>query len=286
MNHRLHVRACAGSGTVWAGAAVLLLGSPAAFADEAPNLLTDSFQVALGTFIITSEPTIQLKGDTGNGDRVDFDEALGGGDSQRIRLDSFWRFGDSGRHKVKAIAFDMSRDNSRTFDRDIEWGGDVYPVDAKVDAEFSFTVIEVAYEYSFLRRDNYELDASIGLHYTDLSSSLKAKAEASGGTLTEDISNSASVAAPLPVIGLRGIWDLSHNFWLDATAQFFALSIDEYDGNLQDYRVLVTWQPKKWLGIGLGYNRFSMDVDVERDKFDGSLDWTYSGPMLFYSASF
>ena len=77
----------------------------------------------------------------------------------------------------------MSRDNSTTFDRDIEWGGDVYPVDAKVDAEFSFTVIEVAYEYSFLRRDNYELDASIGLHYTDLSSSLKARAEVSGGTL-------------------------------------------------------------------------------------------------------
>jgi hypothetical protein len=274
------------SGTAWAGAAVLLLGSTAAFAEETPNLLTDSFQVALGTFIITSEPTVQLKGDTGNGDRVDFDEALGGGDSQRIRLDSFWRFGDTGRHKVKAIAFDMSRDNSRTFDRDIEWGGDIYPASAKVDAEFSFTVIEVAYEYSFLRRDKYELDASIGLHYTDLSSSLKAKAEVSGGTLTEDISNSASVAAPLPVVGLRGIRDLSHNFWLDATAQFFALSIDQYDGNLQDYRVLVTWQPKKWLGVGLGYNRFSIDVDVDASNFDGSLDWTYSGPMLFYSASF
>ncbi len=275
-----------GSGTVSAGMALLLLGSPAVFAEEAPNLLTDSFQVALGTFIITSEPTVQLKGDTGSGDRVDFDEALGGGDSQRIRLDSHWRFGDTGRHKVKAIAFDMSRDNSRTFDRDIEWGGDIYPVGAKVDAEFSFTVIEVAYEYSFMRRDNFELDASIGLHYTDLESSLKATAVASGGTLTGDISNSASVAAPLPVIGLRGIWDLSHNFWLDATAQFFALSIDEYDGNLQDYRVLLTWQPKKWLGVGLGYNRFSIDVDVDASNFDGSLDWTYSGPMIFYSASF
>ncbi len=101
-----------------------------------------------------------------------------------------------------------------------------------------------------------------------------------------DISNEASVAAPLPVIGLRGIWDLSHNFWLDATAQFFALSIDDIDGNLQDYRVMVTWQPKKWLGVGLGYNHFTLDVDVSKDDFDGSLDWTYGGPMIFYSASF
>jgi hypothetical protein len=274
----------AGSRTAGAGMVLLLLGSPAAFADEAPNLLTDPFQVALGTFAITSEPTVQLKGEVSNGDRVDFDEALGGGDSQRIRLDSHWRFAD--RHKAKLIAFEMSRDNRTTFDRDIEWGGDVYPVGAEVDAEFSFTVIELAYEYTFLQRDNYELDASFGLHYTDISSSLKAKVEASGGTLTEDISNSASVAAPLPAIGLRGIWNLSHNFWLDATAQFFALSIDQYDGNLQDYRVLVTWQPKTWLGIGLGYNRFSVDVDVDSGNFNGSLDWTYSGPMVFYSASF
>lgn len=85
------------------------------------------------------------------------------------------------------------------------------------------------------------------MHYTDLSAFLKARAEVSGGQLSGDISNSASVAAPLPAIRLRGIWDLSHNFWLDATAQYFALSIDD---------------------------------------FDGSLDWTYSGPMIFYSASF
>ena len=145
-------------------------------ADE-PNLLTDSFQVALGSFILTTEPIIQLKGETGNGDRINFYEALGGGDSQRIRLDSFWRFGDSRRHKIKAIAFDMSRDNSKTWNRDIEWGGDIYPVGVKVDAEFSFTVIEVAYEYAFLKRDKYELDGSIGLHYTDMSASLKAKVE-------------------------------------------------------------------------------------------------------------
>jgi len=267
-------------------AAALLLASPSALADEAPNLLTDSFQVALGTFIITSDPSVQLNGEASTGDKVDFDEQLGGGDAQRFRLDSHWRFGDSGRHKVKLIGFSMSRDNSRTLDREIEWGGDVYPVNAKVDAEFKFSVIELAYEYAFWKRDNYEINGSIGLHYTSLDASLKAKAESSGGALDADLDNSASVDAPLPVIGLRGMWNLSHNFWLDATAQFFALSIDQYDGNLQDYRVLVTWQPKKWLGVGLGYNRFSVDVDVDGDNFNGSLDWTYSGPMAFYSVSF
>jgi hypothetical protein len=64
------------------------------------------------------------------------------------------------------------------------------------------------------------------------------------------------------------------------------LSIDEYDGNLQDYRVLAMWQPNKWLGLGVGYNQFTVDVDVEKDSFNGSLDWEYSGPMAYYSVVF
>lgn len=120
-----------------------------------------------------------------------------------------------------------------------------------LEAEFQFGVVEAVYEYAFLRRDSYELGASIGLHYTTLDSSLK-----------------ATVATP------------------DATAQYFALSIDQYDGSLQDYRVLVTWQPKTWLGVGLGYNQFSVDLDIDATSFNGSLDWTYRGPMIYYSVSF
>ncbi|MBP9592793.1 MAG: hypothetical protein KBE42_12010, partial [Steroidobacteraceae bacterium] len=134
--------------------------------------------------------------------------------------------------------------------------------------------------------ENYEVSGSFGLHYTELELTMSAKAESSGGTLTRDISQSGNIGAPLPVIGLRGQWALPYNLWIDAGAQYFQISIDEYDGNLTDLRATITWQPKTWLGIGLGYNQFSVDVDVEKDRFNGSLDWTYKGPMLFYSASF
>ncbi|HEX5649723.1 MAG TPA: hypothetical protein VFX69_08715 [Steroidobacteraceae bacterium] len=67
---------------------------------------------------------------------------------------------------------------------------------------------------------------------------------------------------------------------------FFALSIDQYDGSLRDYRVMSTWQPKPWAGIGIGYNGFTVDVDVDGGGFNASLDWTYDGPIIFYSASF
>jgi hypothetical protein len=270
--------------TLAAGIAALSLAASTARADEAPDLLNDPFHVAIGTFIINTEPTVQLNGDTTQGDEVAFHEVIGGGDASRVRLDADWRFGDSQRHKVRLVAFQMKRERSRTIDEQIEWGGDTYPIDANVDAEFKFGVVELAYEYAFMRRDTFELGGTFGLHYTTFDASLKAKSTATGGVL--DLSNSASVDAPLPVIGARGLWKLPHNFFVDAQAQFFALSIDEYDGSLQDYRLMLTWQPKPWAGIGIGYNAFRVDVDVDKDSFNGSLDWTYDGPMIFYSASF
>jgi len=269
---------------VWALLAALALGPMAAGAEDAPDLLTSPFYVALGTYIVETDTDVTLNGSAGEGTRVDWENTFGSGEVTRFRLDGQWRFAD--RHKARFMWFDSSRDNSRTLEEEIDWGDETFPVSARTRAEFSFAVYELAYEYAFLRRDNYEVSGSFGLHYTELELTLSAKAETSGGALEADIKESGDVGAPLPVIGLRGLWALPYDLWIDAQAQYFALSIDEYDGSLTDLRLMLNWQPKTWLGIGIGYNQFSVDVDVEKNSFDGSLDWTYEGPMLFYSASF
>ena len=42
-----------------------------------------------------------------------------------------------------------------------------------------------------------------------------------------------------------------------------------YDGNIINYRAAFTWQPKRSVGIGLGYDNFTIDVDVDEANFDG-----------------
>ncbi len=242
--------------------------------------------MSLGTFIVNSEPTVELNGTTIKGDKVNFDQAIGGSDVTRIRLDGAWRFGDTDRHRLKGFVFDASRHRKDTLDRDIEWGDDLYPINAKVDFSFRFTMVELAYEYEFLKRDKYEVGASFGVYYATFESELKAKAAESGGTLDTDLSRTASVDAPLPVFGLQGMWELPHDLWFNLSGQFFSLTIDEYSGSVQDYRAVLTWQPRKWAGIGLGYDRFKVNVDVDKSNFHGSLDWSYDGPMIFYNASF
>jgi hypothetical protein len=251
-----------------------------AFCEDTPNLLTDPFSIQLGTFLVNSDTKVRFDGTAGQGTPVDLSHTFGKGDETRIRLDGYWRFAE--KHKIRVMAFDYSRSKSKTISQDIEWGGEIIPVDAKVDSKSTFAIYELAYEYAFLRRENYEVSGSFGLHYADWKTSL-------GWTNTETsqrISKEASVGAPLPVFGLRGTWKLPHNLGIDVSGQFFSLTYGDYSGDLQDYRAALVWQPNKWLGIGAGFDRFKVNVDVKTTKFNGNLNWAYQGPMIFYSASF
>ena len=260
------------------------LAAPAAWAEGSPDVLTDPFQLALGTYIVDTDTRVRLNGETDVGDNVNWEDTFGGGDVTRFRIDGQWRF--AARHKVRFMWFSNSRSKLATLEDEIYWGDETFPIGAKVRSQFDFDVYELAYEYSFLRRESYELSGSIGLHYTDLALAMSAKVSAAGGALERDIREAGSVGAPLPVIGLRGLWQVARNLWIDGQVQYFALSIDEYDGSLHDYKIMATWQPKKWLGLGIGYNEFGVDVDVDKQSFNGSLDWTYRGPMLQYSVVF
>ena len=252
----------------------------------APNLINDTFTATLGSYILESDTKVRLDGDAGQGTEVNFSESFGGGDGTRFRVDGAWRFGDSDRHKVRGMWFNFSQNRSAEFDREVNWGDVTFPVDVTIESLYEFDIYEVAYEYAFLRRENLELSGSIGLHLAQFKVGLSAEVDTGGGSGTAEIGDEGELNAPLPVIGGHAIWNISGDFWLDAMVQVFALEYDNVDGRLIDTRIGVLWQPKKWGGIGIGYNRFDMDVDVTRDRFTGKLDWIYDGPQIFYSVSF
>jgi hypothetical protein len=261
-----------------------LLAAAAAKADD-PDRLNDPWVASLGTFILNQTTTLRVDGELSQGTPLNWDKAFGDeGDQNRIRLDGFWRFAD--RHKVRAMAFSANRSDTRQFERDIEFEDEIFPVGASVKGEVDFSIYELAYEYDFLRRDTWEIGASFGVHYTQYEVALSATVTTPGGSGSGSRKAEADLHAPLPVIGLHGMWGFGHNLWLDASAQLFSLSIDEDDGNVQDDRIGLIWQPKSWAGLGLGYNFFSMDLDVDSSGFKGSLDWEYDGPQIFYTVAF
>jgi hypothetical protein len=267
------------------GATILAasLWSGVALADG-PDLLGNPYSLSLGTYLLDTDTTLSLDASSDRtGTEFNWESVLGGGEVNRFRIDGTWRFAE--RHKLRGMWFDFSRKRTRAIDTEIDWGDEVFPVDSEVTGSNRFSIFELAYEYAFMRRDDFELAVTAGLHYTQFKATLSATLP-SGGSTTREASDTAKLDVPLPVFGLRGLWNVTGDFWLDAGAQYFSLSYDDYDGSITDLRVSLLWQPKDWVGIGIGYNRFGVDVELERDSFRGEFDWTYDGPLVFYNVSF
>jgi hypothetical protein len=268
---------------VIAGGVFLALCAGQAAAEDT-ELTQQPFQISLGSFTNESDITISADGDTSEGTELDWGDTFGDVDGTKFRLDGYWRIND--RHHIRFMYTENSSVKRRTLDRDIQWNGETIPVNASARSEFGFTIIEMAYEYDFSKREDRELVLSAGLHYTKFDAELTGTITTPGGSGSSTVGSEASVGAPLPVIGGRGMWNLGGNWWFDAQLQWFQIAIDNIDGSIFNARGAFIWQPKPWLGFGAGYDTFSIDVDIDRKRLNGSIDWTYAGPQVFFNFAF
>jgi len=276
-----------GHGLLGAAFLALVAGiavAPATRADDV-DLISGKGYASLGVFTNSSELKIRVDGEAGEqGTEVDWNNKFGDDEKTRFRLDGLYRF--TPKHHLRMMYTDYSRSNTRTLEEDIDWQGDTILAGSSIKGETAFSILEAAYEYGFHPSEDLELGLSAGLHWAAFEASIKADVQTPGGGTAGQIGGKASVDLPLPVFGGRALWRMGGDFYLDAMVQWFALSIDEYDGSIINYRAALLWQPSKWVGLGIGYDSFNVDVDVDKDKFLGSIDWTYSGPQVFYNVSF
>ena len=277
--------ACRSAAALLAAAMVSSLPLDVAQAKDDGLLADDTVNIALGTFILDNQLKARVDGSTQVGTEVDFGKTFPNNNATRLRLDGFWRFAD--RHKLRFLWFDASNSGTRTIQQDIIWNGETYPIGASVTAKTKFSVYELGYEYAFLRRPTYEVSGTFGIHYTQFQSELAASFQSPGGGGTVNADNTAKVPLPLPVIGIRGLWNFSGNWWTEGSAQFFSANIDQYDGNLRDFRVTAFWQaPHGGFQAGVGFDYFGVGLNVNKDRFKGSMKWSYSGPQLFVGWTF
>lgn len=259
----------------------VLLCVPAHVCAEPQNPLTNRLSGSFGTFLLTTDTQIRIDGETGQGTQFDAERDLGLDDADRFRFDGYWRFAN--RHKLRVMYFDTNRSATRVISRDLQLGDTVFPVNAEISANHETKVAKLSYEYAFLRRENYELAASLGVHNLQFDLTVQTQR---GGAEQALIERRADANGPLPVVGLNGVYRFNEQFYLEGMAQYFKINLDPYDGRLEDYTLSVVWMPFSHVGIGAGYNHFVTRVGVDADQFTGDLRWRYGGARIFLVATF
>jgi hypothetical protein len=246
----------------------------------------DQLTFDLGTYFMSSQTSIRADELDGIdlGTRFRIEDVFEMQDEAVFRLEGAWRF--KPRHALRLMYFDSSRSRTENIDRDLEFGDASFPLGASVKLRYDFTVTELAYRYSLVRKDNFELGGSIGVHNIDFGTRLSATLAAPAGQGSVSAEESASTNAPLPVFGLGMTWHLARDVYLLAHAQYFQIEYGDFDGRLMDYQAGLLWQFSEHFGVGAAYNSFMLEVSADDAAFRGELDWEYSGPQLFLRAAF
>lgn len=270
--------------------AAMLLPALGAAADFGPG--SDRFQIQAGWF--PADFNTQLRVDNKNfdiGDKINLEDDLGLDKTSDSFYGAFsWRFKQ--KHRLSVAYYRFDRENAAKVERDLDIGGEIVPVGAKVKTDFNLEVIPFAYSYSFVQSDKVEFSGSIGLHWTTAEFGINGKLFAEGveDQPTFDESTNAKASAPLPLLGLAVDYWITPRWLMIADAQYFALSlsdnVSDYSGALTNLRVATEYVPYAGLGLGIAYNWFAMDVDVSGSDWKGRLDYEYQGPQIYATYRF
>jgi hypothetical protein len=254
------------------------------------QLLTDSFVLDLGGFIVSSNIDGSLSGNANTDNQnLDFNKTFGtNADQTRVRADFLWRI--TPRQAVSFAYFNDSVSRTRTLDQDIPWGDYTFLANAQVTAQTKFNIYEGTYQFALLNNRDYKLALSAGLHVDELTIKLAGNATVTmpDGTVQSASysTKSSSLTTPLPVVGLSGEWAATPHLYVDASAQLFGLRYQGIDGHWTQLWAGATWMFNHHFGVGLAYNRFQTNLDLDKGSFNGRLNFGYQGAVLFVKGGF
>lgn len=260
---------------------VAALTPPAARAEDFQRVYDDRWKVTLGYYLSRFDTEVKLKSTAVPvGIVVDMEDDLGlDKDYDDWRGQVVWRPGR--RHRILLDYYRFDRSSFRTVDQTIEIGEEIIDINAEVDTKVTANLVELAYMYSLIQDEKFELAGVIGLHIVDWQSKFDAR-NPDDSTVNEI----AELTAPLPVFGIDVSYLVTPRFVLLWRSEFFAINIGDYGGSLTNTALGLEYYIWKNVGLGLAYNQFSIDVSVDDDRLLGELDYVYKGLIGYVTTRF
>ncbi len=226
--------------------------------------------------ILEPTPTIDLE------DLLGLDE-----DRFEFSAQGYWRL--ASRHRLTFGYVYLNRDaTSVTLDEEIEFDDTTFPVGAEVRSLFDTQVVELGYDYSFLKASRYELGLSTGIKALEFRYGLEGE-----GTITDPdgsvvggfFSEQDKLWVPVPEIGMHYGYSIAPNWFLRTSAKVFGLSLSGWKARLIDVGARVEAYPWKVVGFGFGYNLLEI-LYIDKGDDELRLDYGFSGWSFYLSVVF
>jgi hypothetical protein len=229
-----------------------------------------------GYFFSNSDTTFRFDptGIPGGGTTIDLEDVLNlDANVSTFKVGAEWRFFD--RHRFNVSYFDLSRDASSVLSATLNFGDFTFPISANINSVFDWKVLVASYTWSFLQTNTYELGFTIGANITKVR--LGIALAAFPGVFAEE----ENAVLPLPVLGLSGAYAFTPKLLLKADGGWFGLKVGDVDGSQWNFNLDLEYNMWKYVGFGVGYSFYRLDVGVTDPDFSGEAKYDFHGVQAF-----
>ena len=244
--------------------------------------LSDNFSAALGAFRSDNSFKVRAEGTEIDpfDDDIDFDDSLGvDSTSTLLNAQLRWKFGKERKWSLWGQYFSNDATGEAVLEEDVEWQDVIFREGTFVGAGVKLEVIRVFVGRSFVKNDQNDFGVGIGLHNLDLSTYIEGEIIVNDSS-TEFFRGEASKSQPLPNIGGWYNFSPARKWLLHARVDWISANIGDYDGTLWNTSLGVNFQAWRHVGLDLSYQYFNLNLDVDKEDWNGGVDMTYSGPVL------
>ena len=182
----------------------------------------------------------------------------------------FWVYGEY---------FAIDRESRATIEREIRFAGVKFEASANVLSDFETDTYRLGVGWDFLRRDNYAIGVSGGLHATNFVIQLEGEASFAGAT-TEFVTRKRNALAPLPTLGVHGEVEVIPRLTLRGKLDYLDLTLNNASGRIFNGEAMLLYNINDNIALGAGYRHVDMRLELAKQDWTGSIDYQFDGPKL------
>ena len=260
---------------------VLVSSSAPALAQKGANIpLFDTFNFRFESSFVTTNTEIRFDSkELGLGTTLSFEDDLGlDGTKATPSLSFEWQLGR--RHRLGIRWQEVGRNSTAQALTEIEWDGEIIPIDANIDLIYDYETYALDYTYYPWIKDRWAAGFGLGLRTL----SILAVITVEGMTVGE--SGGADFTAPLPYINFEYRRMLSAKWRLKAGLGYFYLAIGDYSGWQGIVRFSIENNTFKNVGFGAALNGSTVVADADSEDFFGRVEIGINDVSLFIRVRF
>ena len=215
--------------------------------------LFDTFNFKLEGSWVWVSTTIRLDSETiGRGTTLSFENDLGLPDKEIVPSISFeWQAGR--RHRLGVRWQNVNRDSTTQVLKEIQWGGEIIPIDADVTLDFDIRTLAVDYTFYPWIKERWGGGFGLGFRILGLTTVLS----------VEDIELGEQIdgTAPLPYVNFEYRRIFRERWRLKTEIGWFQIKIGDVDGGQYIGRLAGEYITDLRWGFGAAVNLSNVDVD-------------------------